>query len=190
MTIIHAPHPTLRLQARQVTSVDKKLIQLIKDLGHTLLTTKNPQGVGLAAPQINRSVAVFCTYLPDGINRRSDLRFFINPVMVKHSQATILGEQAKDKEPRLEGCLSIPKLYGAVPRYQWAEFEFDQIENDRLIRRKEKFTDFPARVMQHESDHLNGILFTDHSLKHGLQVWRELPGGEMEAVDPELLKLL
>ncbi len=190
MTIIHAPHPTLRQRARLVTRVDKKLTQLIKDLGHTLLTAKNPQGVGLASPQIDRGWAIFCTYLPETAHRRSELRFFINPSLIKHSSNTILGETAQDKKPRLEGCLSIPKLYGAVPRYQWVEFEFDQIENNRLVRKTEKFMDFPARVMQHEYDHLNGILFTDHSLKNNLPVWRELADGEMEEVDQELLKLL
>ena len=189
-TIIVAPHPTLRQKAQPVKMLDAKIKKLISDLGQTLAATHNPPGVGLAAPQIDKSWQIFYTYLPDPKTKRQKLKVYINPQILDHAQELILGEKPKDKEPRLEGCLSIPKLYGAVPRYSWIDLRYQQIQNDQLVEERARFYDFEARVIQHEHDHLNGILFTDHSVVNRLKVWRELPSGKMEEVDPEILKIL
>lgn len=171
MKIITTPHPTLRDQAAKIEVLDKKNTQLIKELGTTLKNHRNPKGVGLAAPQVDVSKQLFVTYLPANGNEeggKAVLRSFINPRILDHSSELVYGHIPD--EPRLEGCLSIPGLYGPVPRWQWIEIEFldDQFETHR-----ERFVDFAARVVQHEYDHLIGKLFTDYSLEYDLPVYRE-----------------
>ena len=177
MKIITAPHPTLRQKAKELTVFDKKFFKFLRDLGDTLIKKENPKGVGLAAPQVNKSVRVFAAVLGEK-NQESDkpvIEFFINPKIVKHSEETLLG--LADGSERFEGCLSIPLLYGPVPRYKWIEMEYQSLEYSDLKKqnppktKKAKFSDFDARVIQHEYDHLEGILFTDHILKNNLPVY-------------------
>lgn len=186
MKIITIPHPTLRETAQAVTVVDKKLIQFIKDLESTLQATTKPKGVGLAAPQVDKLKRIFSLNLdPEG----GKLRSIINPVIAKHSTEATFGPDPK--EPYLEGCLSIPGIYGPVPRWQWVELEFDIIKGSKLVRMQELFDDFSARVVQHELDHLNGVLFTDYSLEFDLPLYKENPKTKkMDEVDKSLLQLV
>ncbi len=180
MEIIEIPHPTLRQKSEPVVKVDKKLHEFIKELQNTLKSTKKPSA-GLAAPQVNKLWRIFATQVTDS-------RVFINPTITKHSPEQTLGQDKDD--PVMEGCLSIPRLYGPVFRWEWVELEFDQIKNGKLVREKEKFADFPARVIQHELDHLNGILFTDHSLKNNLPVYQEIEQDKFEEIDREFLEII
>jgi peptide deformylase len=191
MKILIAPHPTLRSVAAAVEHVDKKLTSLITDLGTTLKKKDDPPGVGLAAPQVQVLKRFFATYLP--ITEAEDspqfLRVIINPVVTDMSDTVVFGP--KKDEQRLEGCLSIPDIYGPVPRWKWIEYEFLELENSVLVPKKERFADFPARVMQHEFDHLEGILFTDYSLKHDLPIFKEnKKTKELEKVDKAIIELL
>ena len=77
------------------------------------------------------------------------------------------------KEPTLEGCLSIPGLYGPIPRWEDIKLEFQEVIEDELRTRTETFTDFAARVVQHEEDHLNGVLFVDYTEKFDLPLYKE-----------------
>lgn len=189
MRIITIPHPTLRQKAAPVTKVDKKLQSFVKNLGQTLERSNKPKGVGLAANQVDKKIAVFSTLLPPDSGKKPQLRIFINPKITDRSDDLIIGMKPGDTEPREEGCLSMPKLYGAVPRSSWVRLEYDEILGDELQPRMELFENFFARVVQHELDHLHGILFTDHSLRHGLPVFKEVGPDQWEEVDPELLKL-
>jgi len=179
--IITIPHQTLREVAKEIKVVDKKLLNFIKDLETTLLKATNPKGVGLASPQVNTSIRAF------SINLNKNLTTFINPVIKKKSSKLSLGKDKDD--PILEACLSIPDLYGPIPRHTWLEIEYQVLENNKLINKKDKLINFHARVFQHELDHLDGILFTDHSLKYGLPVYKEVKRNKYEEVDPSLLKL-
>jgi peptide deformylase len=175
MKIISAPHPTLRQTAVEVKTVDKKLIVFIKDLESTLKNKDNPKGVGLAAPQVDKKLRIFTTQLSNKDNFDDEdsleIKHYINPVITKHADKQIFGE---DKDhPQLEGCLSIPKIYSPVPRWQWIELEYSILKNGKLISQKDRFDDFAARVVQHETDHLNGILFTDYALEYDLPVYFE-----------------
>lgn len=178
--IITIPHPTLRKKADLVTKVDKKLIKFVLSLEETLANKKNPSGVGLAAPQIDKLWRIF------SINIKG-MKTFINPRIIKKSKQITFGPDKED--PILEGCLSIPELYGAVPRNLWIEAEYQFIDNGKLLEAKTKLENFEARVFQHEADHLNGILFTDYSLEYDLPVYREHKKGKYEEVDPSLLEL-
>jgi peptide deformylase len=191
MSVITVPHPTLREVAQPVTEVDKKLLQLVAELQFTLKHHKNPQGVGLAAPQINVSKRLFATFLPDpgeGEDAPSYLRVFINPEITGHSEELTLGPD--EKHPLLEGCLSIPKIWGPVPRWQEVQLSYQELVDGLLLNRQAYFSEFYARVIQHELDHLNGILFTDYSLKFDLPVYQGSGKDEsLEEIDKELLRL-
>ncbi|PIR61390.1 MAG: peptide deformylase [Candidatus Pacebacteria bacterium CG_4_10_14_0_8_um_filter_43_12] len=181
MKIVTIPHPTLRKKAKPVEAVDKKLKQFVKELEQTLAGTRQPIGVGLAANQVNDLHRVFAT------NINQELRLFINPRIVNQSQKIIFG--AKAKEEYLEGCLSIPGIYGPVPRYQWVELAYELIESEDLKTKTEKFDDFAARVIQHELDHLNGILFIDYTLKNDLVLYQEnKTTNKLEAIDSALFQ--
>jgi peptide deformylase len=196
MTIITAPHPTLRQTAAPVGEVSRPVRSLLVELGDTLMNQTNPRGVGLAAPQVDHSTRVFTTYLPfkdcldwehstlptelkQPVNlNHSRLLTYINPRLTAHSQHHTLG--GTEDQPVLEGCLSIPKLYGPVPRWEWVQVEFEVLAADNISWQTFSWRahDYFARVIQHELDHLNGILFTDYSLKYDLPVYHEDPETE------------
>lgn len=192
MSIITVPHPTLRLTAQEVTTVDKKLQQLLKELDETLRTQKNPQGVGLAAPQVNSAKRIFATFLADDENDDDApgvMRLYINPKIVDHDEALTFGPDPEN--PILEGCLSIPELYGPVPRWQRLKLEWQTLEGDELVTQSRDFSDFTARVIQHEFDHLQGVLFTDYSLKYDLPIYRSSTksrSGTMTEIDKRLVE--
>lgn len=194
MKIITAPHPTLRQVAKKVDVFDTKFFTFLKELAQILVEKENPRGVGLAAPQVGKSWRVFVAVLGE-TNQDSNkpvVEFFINPVITKVSQHKILG-LIDGGEERFEGCLSIPKLYGPVPRHEWIEVTYQTLKspselhakNPQIVTKYARFSDFDARILQHEYDHLEGILFTDYSLKENLPVyvedkdsWREVENKE------------
>jgi len=197
MKIITIPHPTLRKTASAVTQVDTQLIKFITDLESTLESSKNPRGVGLAAPQVDKLFRAFATNLSIDDKRGElgdrlpgGLRHFINPVISKAcKRKKVLGVNPHD--PDLEGCLSMPGLYGPVPRHRWIELEFQTLENEQLKNHKERFDGFHARVIQHELDHLDGILFTDYALENNLPVYRQSDDGKrLEEIDRELIEII
>jgi len=186
-TIITVPHLALREVATPIMVADKKTLELIKDLDATLRAQTKPQGVGLAAPQLAIGKRAFVTFL--GPKKSHQMMVFLNPIIADHSQEVIFGQTPSDEDDRLEGCLSIPGLYGPVPRFTWIEVEYQQLENGELVTKQNRFTDFHARVIQHEFDHLNGILFTDYSLEYDLPVYREDPETEkLVEIDKRILE--
>lgn len=194
--LVLVPDQSLRIPSKDVI-VDKKTIELIESLKSTLFAKTDPKGVGLSAPQIGKNSNVFVTWLaknPDDDPTEADLHVFINPRIVDHSKETTYGADADD--PILEGCLSIPGLYGPVPRWEWVKIEYETVNSSQLPivhsplsieKRIERFTDFDARVVQHEYDHLLGVLFTDYSLKMDLPVY-EFVGKKMKEVNKDILK--
>ena len=144
-------NPILRQQALSVEKVtDKNIQQLIDDL---IVNAISANGVGIAAPQVSQSYRLFI------IASRPNPRYphapsmrptpMINPRIVAHSTEIVKG---------WEGCLSIPKIRGLVPRYQVIEVEYTNREGKL---QHQELSDFVARIFQHELDHLNGILFVD-----------------------------
>jgi len=186
--IITIPHNTLRQVALPVTTVDKKLLMFLDQLGDTLWKKDNPRGVGLAAPQVNESLRVFTTLLPEsGVRGEGEplLRFFINPTMEDVSEELTFGENPD--EPILEGCLSIPSIYGPVPRHQTVKVAFSELIENELRTKTETFSGYAARVMQHEYDHLDGRLFVDYSAEFDLPLYKE-NGKKMDEMSSEMVK--
>jgi peptide deformylase len=141
-------HPVLRARARTVDKAELKSPVFQHLVDSMIDTMYEYSGVGLAAPQVHESVRVFVAMLdPDGAE--SDALVFVNP------EVTVKGDQTVEG---WEGCLSIPDIRGRVPRAQ-------HIAVTALDRHGKRFElelkDFPARVVQHETDHLDGVLFFD-----------------------------
>ncbi len=151
LQIAQLGHKILRKRAVVVPNASNKEIQsLIDDL---ILTVKDVDGVGIAAPQAYESKRLFILASHPNPRYPKAPRMkpmpVINPKIISHSPKTV-----KD----WEGCLSIPGIRALVPRWQSIKVEFIN-RRGRLIKRE--FTDFVARIFQHEYDHLEGTVFLD-----------------------------
>jgi peptide deformylase len=188
MKIITAPHYNLRQTSQPVKHVDDELIKFVADFKNTLATKKNPSGVGLAAPQVNKLWQIFAINFAATEFDPPQIEIFINPSIGKTSQKVTFGQDKKN--PTFEGCLSIPFIYGPIPRFEWVDLEYDEIKKDKLVRTKRKLEWFHARVAQHEHDHLYGVLFTDYSLKFDLPLYQENKKNDtLEEIDKKLVEL-
>jgi len=152
LQIITEPNPILRQVGKELTVEEigsKKIKKLIKDLIETMYIH---DGVGIAAPQVGESVKIFIIAKDFTPTKEKDL-ILINPVWEKKSIAKYIDE---------EGCLSVPGVYGLVKRYKKIKVKALDENGKEICFEAE---DFPARVIQHESDHLQGILFIDKAKK-------------------------
>jgi peptide deformylase len=142
-------HPVLRQQARPIVPKELKTALLQKFIDDMIETMQEYSGVGLAAPQVHESLRIFVAHLdPDGRGSGEAIAV-INP------EIEVIGTQVVEG---WEGCLSIPDIRGRVTRA--AEIRVGAL--DRHGKRIEiSAKDFPARVIQHETDHLDGVLFFD-----------------------------
>jgi peptide deformylase len=137
--------PVLRQRAKKVSRLDDSLRRLIDDMFHTMYNNET-RGIGLAAPQVGVSLRVVVVDMQDEDHEPVAL---INPEIVKAS---------KEMVTAAEGCLSVPGLRGDVERHQWVTVKArDEHGHDKRIRADGWF----ARCIQHEIDHLDGILYTD-----------------------------
>lgn len=143
-SVISLPDPKLRQKSQEVTAFDRTLEKLIGDLADTLEAQTDPPGLGISAVQIGILKRVFVARI------RNKIKPFINPQILKFSQKEVA---------ILEGCLSIPDLYGHVTRPQEVDIEARDRHGKTF---KGHYKDLPARIIQHEMDHLNGVLFIDH----------------------------
>ena len=137
----HLPAAVLRKKARKVPAIDKSIQRLIDDMIETM---QEVGGVGLAAPQVGVSLRVIVLQMPE-----EEAVAIINPEVVKQS-----GEAQV-----VEGCLSLPGQSGEIMRY-------DAITIKGLDRQGKKIRikaeGLKAQALQHELDHLNGVLYIDH----------------------------
>jgi len=184
MKIIVAPHQTLRKVAKPVLKFEKRIEKLITNMGQALNSCKEPKGIGLAAPQVNKSLQIIV--MKDKKSGSNKVKHFINPKIINTSKDTTFGPDKK--HPILEGCLSSPFLYGPVPRYSWIEIEYEILGDNKLIKKQKKLSDFDSRVMEHEIDHLKGILFTDYTLKYDLPIYEEINDRLVELEDKSRLE--
>jgi peptide deformylase len=141
----------LRQTASQVPlPLSPAIQQLVTDLTHT---ADLANGVGIAAPQVAASLQLFI------LASRPSPRY---PQAPKMEPTAIINPQIIDRSAEIiwgwEGCLSVPDVRAVVPRAQWVEVEYVDIQG--YIQRK-RFSDFVARIFQHEYDHLQGVLFVD-----------------------------
>lgn len=152
--IVHIPQPVLSTPSKTVTVFDKKLQKTISDMTETLLGARNPKGVGLAAPQVGIGLQLFITHA----SAKDPIRVFINPEIV-HKDPIV---QTKTKNEHLEGCLSIPNIWGEVHRAPRLTIKY---QDETGVKHEETITGFLATIIQHEYDHLQGVLFTQRVLE-------------------------
>ncbi|MBD1926119.1 peptide deformylase [Trichocoleus sp. FACHB-90] len=151
LQIAQLGNPILRQQAQNIENVrDERIQKLIDNL---ISTVAQANGVGIAAPQVAQSYRLFI------VASRPNPRYPNAPEM---EPTAILNPRVIGRSDEVakgwEGCLSIPGIRGLVPRYRAIEVEYTS-QNGKLQRRE--FTDFVARIFQHENDHLDGIVFLD-----------------------------
>lgn len=150
--ILRSGDPILRKKSKAVTRVDKKILKLVKDLKDTLAIQKDPEGVGLAAPQIGKNLRVFI------IDFKNFKRVVINPEVISVATLKTKDQKLKIKNEIMEGCLSLPNYYGPLKRNNKLEVKYLNEKSEEIV---EKFEDFDAQIILHEIDHLEGILFMD-----------------------------
>lgn len=146
LEIVKHPNEVLETPCERVMNFDKKLVNLLKDMHETMLVA---DGVGLAAPQVGVSLQVAVVDIGDDTGKIE----LINPVILEKR-----GEQVGP-----EGCLSFPGLYGEVER---AEYIKVRAQNRRGKIFLLEADDFLARAIQHEIDHLHGVLFTSKVMRY------------------------
>ncbi|MDD2796231.1 peptide deformylase [Acidocella sp.] len=148
LKIARMGHPVLLARAAEVEDV--RAAEGRRLLADMVATLKDAGGVGLAAPQVFASVRLFIFYVPEsraGSGGALPLTAVFNPVVTPLDEDMALG---------WEGCLSIPGLRAAVPRYKKVRLSGLGIEGEALNMVLEGFA---ARVVQHEADHLDGVMY-------------------------------
>jgi peptide deformylase len=144
-------HPVLRAKARPLEKAEIRGAVIQKLIDDMIDTMEEYHGVGLAAPQVHEGVRLFVAALDSGDDDEEESE----PIAVINPEITIVGSDVVED---WEGCLSIPDIRGRVPRAR----EIKVRAFDRTGARIELSAhDFPARVIQHETDHLDGVLFFD-----------------------------
>lgn len=162
---------SLREPSKEVHKVSKKIQELVQDLLETMYA-KN--GVGLAAPQIGVNLRVFVIDVSKNDEPLNPI-VFINPKIIKKSGATVAQE----------GCISFPEAYTDVKRY--ANVMVKALDRQgRPFVLKAKDGELLARAIQHENDHLDGILFIDHCVNR-FEADKVLAEHNLPPVDPDLL---
>ena len=142
-------HPVLRRRARPLDKADIRNPAVQKFIDDMIETMYEYHGVGLAAPQVHEGLRLFVAMLDDEPGEESEALVVINPEITANSAVV---------EEGWEGCLSIPDIRGMVPRHTDVTVKaLDR--NGKAVELR--LRGFPARVAQHETDHLDGVLFFD-----------------------------
>ncbi len=156
--ILIYPNKILRRKTNIVEKVDANLIKEIKILEKQLIVAEN--GAGLAAPQIGISKRFFAIK-----DENKKIRVIINPkIILTFGEKTfpMMVDEKGNQEDFLEGCLSFPNFWGTVKRWLKIKVEWQELVDKKLVSKSEELEGFKAIVWQHESDHLDGVVFVDH----------------------------
>ena len=146
MKILQLPNPILRQKSIEIQAVDD---DVRKTLDNMLETMYEAKGVGLAAPQVGLLQRMLVIDVSAKEEKKQPLKM-VNPKMVWHSDDMVICS---------EGCLSIPNQYAPVERYETVQIEYlDENGQPQTLTA----TNFLAVAVQHEMDHLDGIIFIDH----------------------------
>jgi peptide deformylase len=149
MNIVYYPHPALRWKSKPITEINAALREIVREMFDVMYEAR---GVGLAANQVGLPLRLFIVNTSaesgekDG--EEDEELVFINPE-ITHRKGSVEGE---------EGCLSLPELYGQVRRAEEIVVEAFDLQGREFSM---TLTELAGRVVQHETDHLDGVLFTD-----------------------------
>ena len=166
-SIVFSDDPLLRKKSSRVRRITEDIEQLVEDM---LETMHAERGVGLAAVQVGVPVRLFVVKIPEDLEEpdAGTTLALLNPKIARAS---------KEMEEGVEGCLSVPGWVGDVPRHLEITVKGMDMDGQKTRFKAEGYL---ARVLQHEIDHLNGVLFIDLAT----EVW-EVEEGEEEAIEAE-----
>lgn len=202
--IVQAPSEVLSVKAQPVGKIDKSVQKLLSEMEKTLLSARDPEGVGLAAPQIGKSLRIFIVKQ----SPRSPILTFINPVIEKFfdnpelkkpisTQSAKIAKMKKklseaksasggpkiDKGVQLEGCLSLNTIWGVVKRHDEVVLSF---QDELGARHTKTYDGFIATIIQHEYDHLDGVLFPKRVLEQENKLYKSVKNKDGETEFEEL----
>ncbi len=164
LEIVPYPHPTLRHKSKPIRRVDAELRKIVGEMFELMYEAK---GIGLAANQVDLPIRLFIVNLTSDPKEGEEM-VFINPVVSKQ----------KGSEEREEGCLSLPGLYAQVMRPKTIHLSAYNLAGEAI---EGDLDEMMARVVQHENDHLDGIMFTDRLSTTGtMDVKEELEEFEID----------
>lgn len=171
LKIVTVPNNILSNSTKSVVIVDDEIKKIVSDMEKVLIAQKDPPGVGLAANQVGLDLSIFIMKASE----KSKTKTFINPKIIKLGANDI---ERKRKDPtkkkrakiKLEGCLSIPRIWGPVKRKGRVFLKYQDITGKEYLK---WFNGFESIIIQHEMDHLNGVVFTQRSLEQKGQLYRE-----------------
>lgn len=172
--IIQSGDKRLREVSKPVKKIDKKILGLIQDLKDTLSVQNDPEGVGLAAPQIGVNLRVFA------VQFKKLKRIIINPEIISLGESKKINKVKKTKSEILEGCLSLPHYYGPLKRESFIKLKYQDELGQEVV---EEFKDFNAQIMLHEIDHLNGFMFIDRLLEQKKKLFKLDENDEWDEVE-------
>lgn len=172
LNIVQGPDQVLSAIAKPIQKIDSALLQLIEQMKETLVSASDPEGIGLAAPQVGKSLQLFI------IKESKDAPWFIfinpkvelireikKPTKSKKNPSVNSGRE-KNKDERLEGCLSLKDIWGTVVRAPKVKISY--LDEKGAKHTDEVYDKFFATIIQHEYDHLQGMLFPKRVLEqHG-----------------------
>jgi len=144
LQIVRYPHPTLRHTSKPIKRVDADLIRIVREMFDTMYASR---GIGLAANQVGLPLRLFVVNLSAEEGEGAE-HVLINPVITK----------PKGNEEDEEGCLSFPGMFGPVVRSKSVTINAYNLKGKEI---RARLTGMLARVIQHENDHLDGVLFVD-----------------------------
>jgi len=151
MQIVRYPHPALRWKSKPITRIDSELRQTVRTMFELMYASN---GIGLAANQVGLPYRLFVMNVNGDAGTPQDEHVFLNPEIVRR-KGTQEGE---------EGCLSLPELYGQVRRAEHIVINAFDLEGSEF---EMDLSELPARIVQHENDHIDGILFIDRMTDSG-----------------------
>lgn len=171
LKIVIVPNNILSLPTKTVENIDVNIKKIVSNMEKALIAQNDPPGVGLAANQVGLDLSIFIIKTSE----KTKTKIFINPKIIKLGSGDI---ERKRKDPthkkrskiKLEGCLSIPRIWGPVKRKDRVFLKYQDINGKEYLK---WFTGFEAIIIQHEMDHLNGIVFTQRAIEQKGQLYRE-----------------
>ena len=175
--IITLPNPHLRQKSQRVGIINDEILRVVEDMKSATIdwdeSRDHEVGVALAAVQIDKLYKIVIVRSDHNDKQNHNFTVFINPEIVK-TEGTILED--------FEGCLSIPNIYGKVPRYPKVKVKALNLEG-KVFRVKAE--GFLARVFQHEIDHCAGVLFIDHIKEKPESFFRLDENGKLQPLNYE-----
>jgi peptide deformylase len=202
LKIITAPNPilsqttkpcTIRYGAKSVSKINADILRLIEEMKESLLAAEDPEGVGLAAPQVGHPLQLFITKPTP----KFPIQIFINPKIASKTEISHLtiddGRRNKLNKPlenpgrksqtKLEGCLSLPDIWGEVKRNPSITLSY---LDEKGYSHTRTFKGLSATIVQHEIDHLNGILFPKKVLEQKGKLYKSHKDEKGEDVFEEI----